>query len=63
MAEFCVKCFNELNGTDYKEKDLWTDIDFCEGCGEWKPCIVELRPKPLLWCIIDLFRPKYKGTD
>ena len=49
MAEFCLNCFNELNGTDYKASEVWLEDDFCEGCGDWKPCVFELWPKPLLW--------------
>ena len=30
MAEFCLKCFNELNGTDYKASEVWLEEDFCE---------------------------------
>lgn len=48
MAEFCLKCFNELNGTHYKPNQVWLEEDFCEGCADWRPCIVLLRPKPLL---------------
>lgn len=52
MAEFCLKCFNELNGTDYQANEVWLEDDFCEGCGDWKPCVFELRPKPLLWRLV-----------
>lgn len=43
MAEFCVKCFNEMNGTNFKEEDVTLDMDLCEGCGEIKKCIVTLK--------------------
>ena len=56
MAEFCLKCFNELNGSDYTASEVWLEDDFCEGCGEWKPCVFELRPKPLLWRLIGYVR-------
>ena len=56
MAEFCLKCFNEINGTKYQANDVWLEEDFCEGCVERRPCVVELRPKPLIWRIIDLVR-------
>ncbi len=49
MAEFCLKCFNEMNGTDYRPGDVWLEEDFCEGCADWMPCVVALQPKPLLW--------------
>lgn len=31
MAEFCLKCFNELNGIDYQANEVWLEEDFCEG--------------------------------
>ena len=56
MAEFCLKCFNELNESDYTASEVWLEDDFCEGCGEWKPCVLELRPKPLLWRLFSCVR-------
>jgi len=56
MAEFCLKCFNELNGTNYQANEVWLEDDFCEGCGDWRPCVMELRPKPLIWQFFDLVR-------
>ena len=60
MAEFCLKCFNEVNGTDYKANEVWLEENFCEGCASWKPCIMELTPKPLFRRLIsrifDLFQ-------
>ena len=56
MAEFCLKCFNELNNTKYQASEVWLEDDFCEGCGDWKPCVMELRPKPLLLRLVDLVR-------
>jgi len=55
MAEFCLDCFNEMNvrrydGRPYSEDEVtlsW-DLDLCEGCGEWKPVVVSLRPEPLV---------------
>lgn len=45
MAEFCVKCWNELNGTKNSESDfiLSEDLDLCEGCGELKNVIIKER--------------------
>mgnify|MGYP000142076895 CR=1 FL=1 len=36
MAEFCLKCWNELNGTnDPPQKFIISkDLDLCEGCGK-----------------------------
>ena len=52
MAEFCLKCFNEMNGTDYQASEVSLEKDFCEGCAGWQPCVMELRPKPLLWRLV-----------
>lgn len=45
MAEFCLDCWNELNGTnDPKSKYIISkDLDFCEGCRKWKKVIVMER--------------------
>ncbi len=53
MAEFCLDCFNKLNRTKYTKSEVWLETDFCEGCAEWKPCIVDLRPKPFLLWLFD----------
>lgn len=47
MAEFCIECENRMSGPDYEpitEADVITDWDYCEGCGQWKPCIVAFEP-------------------
>lgn len=43
MAEFCLDCFNWMGGTHYTRRDVVLDQDFCEECGEVKPCVVILR--------------------
>ena len=45
MAEFCVDCWNRLNGTDDKEHKyiLSRHLDLCEGCGEYKHIIITER--------------------
>lgn len=46
MAEFCLECENKALGPDYEpipEGAVVLDMDYCEGCGEWKPCIVAYR--------------------
>ncbi len=42
MAEFCVDCWNKLNGTNYpKKKYIVTDTYLlCEGCADYKQVIV-----------------------
>ncbi len=58
MAEFCLDCMNKYIGSDgkrllYSEVDL--DIDFCEGCGEWKKCVVGIQRKKKMPDIIKWF--------
>jgi hypothetical protein len=44
MAEYCLKCFNKMNNTDYSKRDviLSKDEDICEGCGSWVPVVIRL---------------------
>lgn len=49
MAEFCLECHNRLYGTDLKEADVELEEDLCEGCGEYKPCVVAERPGVVMW--------------
>lgn len=55
MAEFCLDCYNKLNDTNYREKDVTLDdeLDLCEGCGEWKPCVLSLEPSGFLSGLFD----------
>lgn len=42
MAEFCLECWNKMNGTDdpkWKYVLSW-ERDLCEGCGQWKRVVV-----------------------
>lgn len=43
MAEFCLKHFNELFNRNLTKKDVILELDLCEGCGEIKPCVVDIR--------------------
>lgn len=47
MAEFCLDCWNKMNGTHLTKADVTLEEDLCEGCGEVKPCIVSLEPPGL----------------
>lgn len=60
MAEFCLDCFNRIEGTHYKEKDVTMEMDFCEGCGEIKPCVIRLYPESFISKIISRIRKKNK---
>ena len=59
MAEFCLECWNELNGTNDSEKEyiMSKDLDLCEGCGEYKRVIVAERKIYYFGILFFLFRP------
>jgi len=49
MAEFCLDCFNKyFSDKKVTEKDVIVDIDLCEECGEWKPCVIRTKEKNIL---------------
>lgn len=45
MAEFCLDCWNKLNGSNDSERKyiLSKELDLCEGCAEFKPIIIMER--------------------
>ena len=51
MAEFCLECWNRINGSnDSKRKYILSkDLDLCEGCGEYKSVIVMERREYYLY--------------
>ncbi len=59
MAEFCLKCWNELNGTEDSESKyiMSDDVWLCEGCGEWKKVIVIERKSYYLYKFRFLIMP------
>lgn len=42
MACFCLKCFNEIEGTNLTYNDVNCDMDFCERCGENTNCVISI---------------------
>ena len=47
MVEFCLECYNRLHHTHLTEKDIdGFDMDLCEGCGEVKKTIINVKRKP-----------------
>jgi hypothetical protein len=46
MAEFCLKCFNEMNDTKLTDKEVFLEDDLCEGCGKIKPCVIAIKKEP-----------------
>lgn len=59
MAEFCLQCWNEINGTNAPPDRyiLSKELDLCEGCGKWTNVIVAQRK---FWTLRMLFRRKKK---
>ena len=51
MAEFCLECFNKFWGKDLTKNQVSLADDFCEGCAEFKPCVIKVYP----------YFPKNKG--
>ena len=51
MAEYCLECFKKYIATEefayLTEKDAVCIPDYCEGCGEWKPCVVRIKERSL----------------
>jgi len=46
MAEYCIDCFNKyLSEKKVSKKDVITSYDLCEGCGEWKKCVIVIKKK------------------
>ncbi len=47
MSEFCLECWNKLNGTNDPAHKfvLSRDLDLCEECGCLKHVIVKIRKK------------------
>ena len=62
MDEFCVSCWNELNGTDYPEEAYFLswDYELCEGCGAYKRVIIAQRRHYYLRMLVNQFLHKKK---
>lgn len=45
MSEFCLECWNKINGTKHSKRRyvLSRDLELCEGCGEWQHVIIMER--------------------
>lgn len=45
MAEFCLKCWNNINQRNDTERSLILseELDLCEECGEWTHVVVRVR--------------------
>lgn len=53
MAEFCLECLRKLDGINYLEDEfeLSSDLDLCEGCGQWKHVVVVKRHHDPFTCL------------
>ncbi len=62
MAEICLDCMNELDGTQLTEADVILEEDFCEECEQFAPCVMRYRtpPEKILW---KLFHPRKKPRN
>lgn len=62
MAEFCLDCWNKLNKTNFTEREyvLSRELDLCEGCGQWKPVIINVRRFPALYEIRTSLRSNFR---
>ena len=60
MAEFCLKCMNEMDSTHLTEADVILGVDLCEGCGKVVPCVIRYRtwPEKVIWSIQKHIRHK-----
>jgi hypothetical protein len=45
MSEFCLTCLNKQFNKKYSKKEVVFSPDFCEGCLQWKPCVISIRRK------------------
>lgn len=46
MAEFCLDCLNKYlmeKNSQLTKEDVTMDMDLCEGCGKWKPCVIKIK--------------------
>ena len=46
MSEFCLDCFNKFWDKNLKENQVSLHQDFCEGCAEYKPCVIKVYTQP-----------------
>lgn len=47
MAEYCKDCAASclgLSGKDMERAVFSKDPDLCEGCGQWKPVLIRIKP-------------------
>ncbi len=61
MAEFCFECFRKIDGDkSLTENDVIMDMDLCEGCGEWKPCVIRVKDEPSRFDIFQFIKNLFR---
>jgi len=61
MAGFFLECFNKyISDEKVTEKEGITDFDLCEGCGEWKPCVIRIKRKNIFKIVENKIKALYK---
>lgn len=47
MTYLCLKCYNEIHGTNYKPEEVWLKYrPPCARCGEWTLIVYDTKPSP-----------------
>ena len=61
MAEFCVDCWNEILGTNYKQSKfiIYYELRLCEGCNKYKRCVIVEKKVLFVNVFKYLFFPLY----
>lgn len=59
MADFCVECWNRINETNYPTTKYFVTRGnyLCEGCGEYKPVIIEEKKQYFIDWLYFFFFP------
>ena len=61
MKNLYFSLLPDIERSKYKtEKQVWLEECLCEGCAEWKPCVMQLYPKPIIWRIVDFAKNNIK---
>lgn len=48
MSGLCLQCYNQLHKSSYRENDVALKKNYCECCGQVKPCVTAIKPVGVL---------------